>query len=100
MEVAIASLTTDQELAREVLLRTFPGANAVDDDTLDAIVRQEPVDLPRRESSAALDLYELVLVRENLPIATGLLTIIPHSVLDEYIKLLCDSHGQPPRFPY
>jgi hypothetical protein len=76
----MAFLTLDQQLAREILLRTFPGANAIDNDTLDAIVRQEPVDLPKRESSAALDMFQLLhWLKEYLPIVASLLGIIKTS---------------------
>jgi hypothetical protein len=80
MEVVMAFLTVDQQLAREVLLRTFPGANVVDDDTLDAVVRQEPVDLPKRESSAALDISHFIeVLKQYLPIVVSLLGIIKTS---------------------
>jgi hypothetical protein len=69
----------EQELIRNILLKTFPEANAFDDDTLDKILHRQPVTFPSEDDDNALhmDLSTVIsLLSDSVPVIAGVVTIV------------------------
>ena len=71
----------DEELVRNILLKTFPEAKALNDETLDDILHQRPVpylsDDNDDENVVHMDFAEILeVLKDAVPIVAGMLTIV------------------------
>src|SRR5882724_9076982 len=77
----MATLTEEQEQVRALMLKVFPNAQALDDDTLDEIAQGRKVTLTPSKFAGNMDFSKIVeLLLHNLPAIAHVVSIVKGSV--------------------